>query len=70
MGDAGNDNHERETNEKFRLKTIDKNIEANVKRLRELRSKYCEYQVLKADLVKLGYKITERGDNVKVWKEL
>ena len=54
--------------EKDRLNRID-HIKL-AERLKELYPSVREYNFKKADLLELGYKIEEVGDNLRIWKEI
>ncbi len=70
MGDAGNDNYEREVNRNNALKLMKGNAHHFVKKIKELRPVYMEYRRLRKDLIEMGFFIKEDGDSIKVWEEI
>lgn len=70
MGEAGNDNHDREMNRQAKIQSIHNNVEHYVSKLKELRHAYCRYQEVKADLELAGYQVASNGETVRVWKEI
>lgn len=55
-------------NEEIRLSKI--NIVLAVRQLKRWRPDCLHYEQVKRDLAKLGYKVTEDGLRVRVWKEI
>lgn len=64
------DRYERECDERDKIRITIKNEHSIAKKIREMYPTVKEYRKLTGDLQRAGYRIEERDNDVKIWKEI